>query len=142
MLTLEGVEQAHRLLVPARVSTHPAAIKQGMASSARDVRLLVDTGASTSLVDENILRAIGQSIGVADVGSSVAGRVDRHVYRVWLALELVDTLGATVLWERPLNAIAAPPIAPAHQGILGMDVLRAFRLLYDGPQRTFKLMTD
>lgn len=142
MLTFDGVEQAHRLLVPARVATHPAAAQQGMTPAAHELHMLIDTGASTSLVDEDVLRAIGQSIGVVGVGSSIAGRVDRHVYRVWLTLELVDPLGAIVRWERPLNAIAAPPIAPAHQGILGMDVLRSFRLLYDGPERTFRLMTD
>ena len=104
--------------------------------------MALDTGARFSVVAEPLLTALGVApTGFTDVRTSLHAVVKRPVYRIVLSLEFVDDFGRQAAAQVLLGVIGAPP-APANlpggmvvrdEGLLGLDFLKHFRLIYDGP---------
>lgn len=149
MFRLQSSETNGLLLVPTQVLTHPRfAAARGTPGRARPLTLMVDTGARFSVVGEDILADLGEPpIGTTDVRTSMQQVQERPVYRVVVSLELVDGDGTPFVANLMASVIAGPPVHPGasagmtilHRGLLGLDLLRSFRLTYDGPSRTFEL---
>ncbi len=97
------------------------------------VRLMIDTGAEQSILDEAVVAALGTprrgSIQIAGVTSSASLAVDVH--RVHFA---IDGVNQTI----DLDVVALPRDGIG-DGLLGRDVLAHLRFLYDGPAGTFRL---
>jgi hypothetical protein len=150
MFTHHGTVSSGSLLVHARVSVHPRLAEiSGRARSGRSVVLLLDTGARFSVVAEDVLTSLGVApTGVTDVRTSLHDVVPRPVYRIVVSLDLVNEYGEQTMAEVLLAVIGSPP-APAdlpaamvvpHQGLLGLDFLKHFRLIYDGPGNRVELI--
>ncbi len=152
MFTHHGRVSSNSLLVQARISVHPRLAEiSGRASSGRSLVVALDTGARFSVVAEDVLTSLGVApTGDTVVRTSLHDVAQRPVYRVVVSLEFVDGYGEQNTAEVLLGVIGAPP-APAslpggmmvpHQGLLGLDFLNRFRLIYDGPGNRFDLTCD
>ena len=152
MFTHRSAPHSGMLVVAAKVAAHPlAAQMSGGARPSHPIIMMIDTGARFSLVTENVLTSLGVApIGTTDVRTSLQQVVSRPVYRITVALDFDDEFGHQHAAEIPLTVIAGPP-APAnlpkdmrfrHEGLLGLDFLRAFRFTYDGPTNLFYLTCD
>ena len=140
------------LVVAVRVEVHPRAAElSGGVRASRSIVMMIDTGARFSVVTETVISSLGVApIGSTDVRTSLQQVVERPVYRIVVALEFEDEYGAQHPAEIPLTVIASPPVpanlpkdmAFRHEGLLGLDFLRAFRFTYDGPTNSFYLKCD
>lgn len=101
---------------------------------------LIDTGADTTMVDEQIMRTLGlTAINQRQVITSESKGVARlcDVYDIGIS---VPNGGATP-WKIPTVAALGRPLHmnDALHGVLGRDVLDKVRLVYDGPQQVFTI---
>lgn len=143
MLTLDGRVVGQRMFVPVRVLTGPRAVKlRGLPQRHADVNLLLDTGATGSVVVGSVLRALGDDpSGTTPVRTSMGAVEDRPTYLVDFSIAMIATSGSEVRVRHPVNAIAVQDgIYPAGQhGVLGLDFLHHLMLVYDGPRKRFTL---
>ncbi len=143
MFTHHGSVSSGSLLVQARISVHPRLAKVSERTRPGcSLVMALDTGARFSVVAERLLTKLGVApTGFTDVRTSLHAVVQRPVYRIVVSLECVDDYENQTTAEVLLGVIGAPP-APAnlpggmvvpHEGLLGLDFLRHFHLIYDGP---------
>lgn len=137
------------LVVSATVAAHPKeAALPGAAKDSCRIVMMIDTGARFSLVTEPVLAQLGMApTGMTDVRTSLQDVVLRPVYRIAVGLEFEDEYGESHLAKIPLSVIASPPVTATlsrdttlhHDGLLGLDFLQHFTLVYDGPSGDFRL---
>jgi hypothetical protein len=152
VLKHKGVPSSGMLVVAATVAAHPRAAElSGGERTSRPVLMMIDTGARFSVVTETVIFGLGVApIGSTDVRTSLQQVVERPVYRIIVGLEFEDEYGAPRPAQIPLTVIASPPVpanlpkemAFRHEGLLGLDFLRTFRFIYDGPTNSFLLTCD
>lgn len=140
------------LVVAAKVAAHPRAAElSGGAPTSCPIVMMIDTGARFSVVTETVISSLGVTpIGSTDVRTSLQQVVERPVYRIVVGLEFEDEYGARTPAQIPLAVIASPPLptnlpknmAFHHEGLLGLDFLRTFRFIFDGPTNSFLLSCD
>ena len=89
------------------------------------IQLMLDTGATTTLIDRSVLIALGFDLsGITDVVQMTTGSGVELVPRV--ALTRLSALSQHRL-EFPVLAHSLPPTAQVF-GLLGLDFLRGFEL--------------
>lgn len=123
------------LLIGVSIARREALLASGAIPPAHlTCRFLVDTGASSSCVDNTIVDALGiPPIGHAWMQSASTGaKVEqRNTYDVsiWLPVE-----GAELhLLAGTMNVVASPFRGSGVDGLFGRDLLSTCRLEYDGP---------
>lgn len=94
---------------------------------------LIDTGATSSVVDASLVRSLGVNpIGMANVGTA-GGPATQPVYPLRITLQGVNlTINFSQVTGAPLNAMGLV-------ALLGRDLLARMILLYDGPSSEFTL---
>jgi hypothetical protein len=129
------------LVVPATISVHSGAAQKGRRPPRRRIDMMLDTGATGSTVHEPILRDEFGLIHVSeeDIGTAFGGSEKRLLYAAVIEINLVDARGRghPARFLRPV--IGGPVLRRPYKGILGLDILRAFQLVVDGPRRVFSL---
>lgn len=125
-----------------RLGAHPTS-----RAAARSIDMMVDTGATHTVVPEDVLLSLGlRSYGQTAVRTSMHQVTPQHAYRAIVSLELEDLGGHIHLAEFSFGVIGRPrPSTPARvpfEGLLGLDILRHFRLVYDGPSQSVELSSD
>lgn len=104
------------------------------------VKLLIDTGASTSLIDEGVMRTLQLTpTSATSYHSSSTGGVpqDCDMYDVQLFLGGMAT--SNNLQIDPIPVMANSFINQPFDGLLGRDVLNRIRLSWNGPARSLHL---
>ena len=103
---------------------------------------IIDTGADTTLVDEQHLRSLGLTSDDAVDQVQVLTSESRGLAELCDVYDievLVPNGGQPALEVRPLNAIARPLMSETYGGMLARDVLDRVVLVYDGPRQRFKI---
>lgn len=105
-----------------------------------NVELLIDTGASMTLLDEQLMRSLGLTpTGSTQWHSSSTNGVAQRcgVYDVRLVLGGIGTPDTFTV--DPLQVIAPPFINHGYQGLLGRDVLSRVQLGWNGPTNSLTI---
>ena len=101
------------------------------------VNLLVDTGASRTLVSEAALRSIGVEPHSYRPLHHVGGKSDRNLpmFRVTISVPGVNDDGSVGSWVFGLNNVAgiSGPVVSEYDGFLGRDFMAFAEFVYDGP---------
>ena len=104
------------------------------------VTLLIDTGASMTMIDEGVMLSLQLTpTSATEYHSSSTHGVSLpcNVYDVQLFLGGMGR--PNTLRIDPLPVMATPFINQTFQGLLGRDVLNQLQLAWKGPQRTLRL---
>jgi hypothetical protein len=106
------------------------------------VKLLIDTGAQVSAVEETFAIQLGlrPKRFVSLAGISQQAQLC-PVYAMTLAFAMVDDTGQKkeVAISSEVVGVSSPPNPHTHVGVLGRDILSHFRLLYEGDTGLFEL---
>jgi hypothetical protein len=121
---------------------HPVLVQTGAAKDGRlKARLMVDTGAQVTSVDDALCRELGLTpvryrpiIGVHNKAE------DRPVYLMGVGLGMGDGGGAVEIVTFLAEVVGMPTPAGSIDGLLGRDFLVGFRLVYDGPTGRFEII--
>lgn len=108
-----------------------------------DVHLLVDTGASMSMLDSRVVQHLGlrpvRPTNVVVANNTVSSVM---IHRASIALPMDASHGGDmVLFEIFAAALPPGPAPMAYDGLIGRDFLQRFELLYDGPRGLFGMRT-
>ncbi len=100
---------------------------------------MVDTGADTTLVDEQIMRTLGLSaINQRKVVTSESRGIAQLCDVYDISLEIKN--GGSSPWLiSTVSALGRPLMDDALHGVLGRDLLDTVKLLYDGPKKIFTI---
>lgn len=105
-----------------------------------EVTLIIDTGADSTMLNEQFMRSLGlKPTGQARVLTSGSRGVPEpcNVYDVSLEIKGSPTQEA---WKIPLTAVLARSLEnQGTDGMIGRDILKMGILKYDGPRETFSL---
>lgn len=142
---IERSVRASGLFVDVEVGVSDAMLKALWKKSASPppavfATFMVDTGADTTMVDEQIMRTLGlAAINQRRVITSESKGVAQlcNVYAIGISV----LNGGTSPWKIPTVAALGRPLHmnDAMHGVLGRDVLDTVKLVYDGPQRVFTI---
>lgn len=99
--------------------------------------LLVDTGASSTLLDDQIIRALGlQPIDSVRFHSASTKGVPARCDVVDVCLILGGISTAATWRADPLKVLSSAMLNSSHQGLLGRDVLDRLLLAWNGPAQS------
>jgi len=98
------------------------------------ILVLLDTGASGTLLQTNVVTGLGQeSLGtVFLLTPSTTEPIARQQFRIRLVF------AADMAFE--VDVVEAPLIGQNIQGLIGRDILQFLKLTYDGPNNRFSLL--
>jgi predicted aspartyl protease len=101
---------------------------------------IIDTGADTTMVDEQIMRTLAltptsQTRLLTSTTQGVSQACD--VYDV--ELQILGRAGQPFWTFQPLEVLARPLLNQSTNGMLGRDILDLAVLTYDGPRQEFSL---
>ena len=102
---------------------------------------LIDSGASNSVLDPEIIRTLGldpRGSAAIHTSSSGPGYVTRTTY------DCLFTVGETTAdpLSKTLQIIGCELASQGFYALIGRDFLEACRFVYDGPRKTFTLEYD
>lgn len=125
-----GVSDARRKLLWQRSMEPPPAVH---------ATFLVDTGADTTLVDEQITRTLGlTAINQRRVVTSESGGIPKLCNLYDIGLEIRN--GGSAPWRIPaIHALGRPLMDEAMHGVIGRDILDTVNFHYDGPRQLFTI---
>ena len=110
------------------------------------VRMLLDTGARFTLIEERLLRGLGLRPTGRESVVGISQRTEHYGrYQVQLLLALRDPSARIVGMHAVRADVLGMPsgaLTRDHQGNLGRDFLASCRLDYDGPAGAFSLTGD
>lgn len=97
------------------------------------VKALIDTGASSSVVQPSVIQQLGlQAIGVVGVNTPSCANVQCGQYHAGI---FIQTIGRVDL----MSVIEAPLQGQNIQCLIGRDFLQYGMLIYNGPEKQFVL---
>jgi hypothetical protein len=101
--------------------------------------LLIDTGADTTMVDEQIMRTLGlAAINQRKVLTSESKGIARLCDVHDVGIDVLNKGAAP--WHIPtIQVLARPLMSDALHGVIGRDTLDRAKLTYDGPQQAFTI---
>jgi hypothetical protein len=103
-------------------------------------RLIIDTGASTSLLDEGLMRSLQLTpTGATSYHSSSTNGIAQNCDVYDVALFLGGMGKPHSLRFDPVPVMATPFINQPFEGLLGRDVLNRIHLVWKGPAGTLVL---
>jgi hypothetical protein len=109
------------------------------------VTMMIDTGATRTLVDERIPESLGLKSDRYESIVGISGNAElRPVYPMVVQLHLVDRAARPYVVEFRKQIISFNPALDDYHGhgLLGRDVLSHFRLDYDGVGGAFSLIDE
>lgn len=100
---------------------------------------LVDTGSDSSMVDEQIMRALGLiAVNQRPVLTSESKGVAQLCNVYDISLEIIN--GGAAPWRiTSVEANGRPLMSESVQGVLGRDVLNRVVLTYNGPAKVYSI---
>lgn len=108
------------------------------------VRVMVDTGARFTCVEDRITNSLGlKPIRYRPIRGVSQETQMCPVYRMSLTIGMADPRGTArqVTWTSEVVGVPSPPSPAEHVGLLGRDFLRHVRLVYEGAEGTFQLQS-
>jgi hypothetical protein len=111
------------------------------------MNMMLDTGATHTVVPEDVLIGLGlRPSGTTPVRTSMHQVTQQPAYKTVVSIELED-LGGTPHLARFSYGVIGRPRSPAatslpFEGLIGLDILRHFRVRYDGPAQVVELSCD
>ncbi|MGH9399497.1 MAG: hypothetical protein ACRD00_03950 [Thermoanaerobaculia bacterium] len=139
---------AHGPLIEVTLGPHPAdaeAIsKSGGNPRSMERRLLVDTGASRTCIEDRVAQELGLIPIRFDPFFGVSGKPAEYpVYRMSIVVAMKENeTGPShqAVFLADVIGMPAPPHLTSHVGLLGRDFLQHVRLVYDGPRGRFEII--
>jgi predicted aspartyl protease len=105
--------------------------------------LLIDTGAVVTLLDERVFRSMGLAPIRYDALMLADGKPQQKpVYKASISIPTEDASGRLVPEVFEVEMFGLDTGQQGHGGLLGRDLLRNFRLHYDGTNGTYELASD
>ena len=113
-------------------------------ASSIQIKMLVDTGASKTVVDRGIAESLGLEpirfepmTGISHVAEECP------IFLLSIAIGFVDGLRTTVMtFTSEMVGMSTPPTPRPFNGLLGRDFLRFVHLSYDGPAGHCDILED
>lgn len=103
-------------------------------------RGLIDTGTDITCVTSRVLRQLGLNTpAVQATTHTTTGSASVDLYDVSLNVLDLRVPSGPKLVIPDLRIMETPAALPSFDVLIGLDVLRTTRLLFDGPGRTFPL---
>jgi hypothetical protein len=110
-------------------------------SSPSIVLALVDTGASHSVLDLEVIRSLGlEPRGVASIHTPSSGPTYEQRQTFDCVLIVGETTDDPI--ARTFEVIGSELASQGFLALLGRDFLETFRFIYDGPSKSFSLQYD
>lgn len=106
-------------------------------------KMMIDTGAQITAVENDLLEAIGLApIRLIPVMGVSQRSEDCPVYRAGIVIGFGDgsTNAVELMFESDIVGVRAAPISKGYIGLLGRDFLSNFELHYDGIAGTFDII--
>ena len=102
--------------------------------------LIVDTGADTTMINEQLLRNLGLTpTSQTRVLTATSGGKGEACDVYDVCIEIVDKAGNPMWRVQPVEVLARPLLNQGTDGMLGRDLLDLCVLEYDGPAKVFRL---
>lgn len=102
--------------------------------------LIIDTGADTTMINDQIARTLGLTpTGQTRVLTSGSKGVPETCDVYDIELTIINRKGGPAWVLQPLEVLARPLPNQATDGMLGRDVLALCLLTYDGPRKLFTI---
>jgi len=117
-------------------------IEDAMPTDFPEAKMMIDTGAAFTLLEEETLVELGLSpIRFHEVIGVDQKPHMRPIFRVSIGLVVGDGLGNnhTVVFRETVTGMPPAVRAEPYVGLLGRDFLRHFEFTYDGPNARFSL---
>ncbi|HEV2064288.1 MAG TPA: hypothetical protein VGS00_07040 [Thermoanaerobaculia bacterium] len=135
-------------LIDVTLSPHPAdaeAIERaGGKPESIERRLLVDTGASRTCIEDRIAHDLYLIPVRFDLYFGISGKPAEYpVYRMSIGIPMKEDQSAPshqAVFLADVVGMPAPPHPTPHVGLLGRDFLQHVRLVYDGPKGGFEII--
>ena len=115
--------------IPLRLGP-PHVLVRAVLHGQEPVSLLLDTGASHTLLTPAIARRLGLS-PTADAPTKTLTRADGQLHTVPLVVCKALAVGEAVVEQLPVGITDVDPTAPAVEGLLGVDFLARFTVTLD-----------
>jgi Aspartyl protease len=115
--------------IPLRLGP-PHVLVRAVLHGQEPVTLLLDTGASHTLLTPAIARRLGLS-PTADTPTKTLTRADGQLHTVPLVVCKALAVGKAVVEQLPVGITDVDPTAPAVEGLLGVDFLARFTVTLD-----------
>lgn len=135
---------SHGAIVDVRIVPRKEAVAYlpPAAKRAERTRLLLDTGAQSTLVVPSVLRSLGIPAARTANVLGVSGHEKVCLaYAVLIEIQVSNSAGARSWAQVKCTAVESPREfkGEPYEGLLGRDFLRSVRLTYDGPTGTIDL---
>lgn len=137
-------------LFEVRLEPHPA-VAAGLIASGRwpgpvVAKLMLDTGAETTVVEKRIAQGMGLTpvrfrpmVGVSQQPQMCP------VYMMKIVLGVADEASkktASIEYHSEVVGMDSPPTARAHVGLLGRDFLHGMHVIYNGPKGRVEIIVS
>jgi len=137
--------RANGLLVEASIGLSAARLEQYYklgreVPPAVNVTLMVDTGADTTMLGEQIFRTLDlQPTGQARIHTSTSGVQGEPCDTYDVSLAIKNRANEAIWTVQPIEVLARPLIGQSIDGMIGRDLLNQCVLEYDGPRKVFRI---
>jgi len=109
------------------------------------VKMMVDTGAEVTSVEDRFAQAIGLTPIRYRSIVGVSGKPELYpVYRMQISFGMGASDGKTVMASFAAAVVGTPPspIPSENAGLLGRDFLQYFKFVYNGPDGRFEIIDE
>ncbi len=108
-----------------------------------EAKLMIDTGASRTVIEENTLMQLGMPPVRYLPITGVSQKSDLcSVYRIAVEIQMKDENekhGSAIL-VTDVAGVPSPSLPEKHVGLLGRDFLQYVRFVYDGPKGEYEII--
>jgi hypothetical protein len=102
---------------------------------------MVDTGADTTMLSEQVVRTLELTpTGQARIHTSTSGAQGEPCDTYDVTLEINSRANAAVWSVQPIEVLTRPLVGQSIDGMIGRDLLNLWVLECDGPKKLFRLI--